>query len=119
MSDMTATGRERGSVKWDRAARYLKIARVLHEHPDGISAQGLADLIGVSKRTIYRDLDHMDSDAGIPIWIDSGKYGLESSVFLPPLALTLHEATTLFLAARMLAKTSDEHDTELIGAFVK
>jgi predicted DNA-binding transcriptional regulator YafY len=35
------------------------------------------------------------------------------------LALTLHEATTLFLAARMLAKTSDEHDTELIGAFVK
>ena len=42
-----------------------------------------------------------------------------ASAFLPPLALTLHEATTLFLAARMLAKTSDEHDTELIGAFVK
>jgi proteasome accessory factor B len=115
MSDFQA----RGSVKWDRAARYLKIARVLHEHPAGISAQQVADLVGVSKRTIYRDLDHMDGDAGIPIWSDGGKYGLESSVFLPPLALTLHEATTLFLAARMLAKTSDEHDTELIGAFVK
>ncbi len=109
----------RGSVKWDRAARYLKIARVLHEHPEGISAQQVANLIGVSKRTIYRDLDHMDTEAGIPIWTDGGKYGLEASVFLPPLALTLHEATTLFLAARMLAKTSDEHDTELIGAFVK
>ena len=115
MTDIEAPG----SVKWDRAARYLKIARVLHEHTEGISAQKLADLVGVSKRTIYRDLDHMDAFAGIPIWTDSGKYGLESSVFLPPLALTLHEATTLFLAARMLAKTSDEHDTELIGAFVK
>ena len=49
----------------------------------------------------------------------AGKFGLEGGAFLPPLALTLHEATTLFLAARMLAKTSDEHDTELIGAFVK
>ena len=49
----------------------------------------------------------------------AGKYGLESGAFLPPLALTLHEATTLFLAARLLAKVSDEHDTELIGALVK
>lgn len=105
--------------KWDRAARYLKIAMILHEHPDGISAQALADRIGVSKRTIYRDLDAMDLDAGLPIWSDRGRYGLEGGAFLPPLALTLHEATTLFLAARMLAKTSDEHDSELIGAFVK
>ena len=110
---------DRGSAKWDRAARYLKIARVLHEHPDGIGAQALADLVGVSKRTVYRDIQAMDMDAGLPIWSDGGKYGLEGGAFLPPLALTLHEATTLFLAARMLAKASDEHDTELIGAFVK
>lgn len=110
---------ERGSAKWDRAARYLKIAMILREHPDGIAAQALADLVGVSKRTVYRDIEAMDLDAGLPIWSDRGKYGLEGGAFLPPLALTLHEATTLFLAARMLAKASDEHDTELIGAFVK
>ena len=110
---------DRGSAKWDRAARYLKIAMILREHPDGIAAQSLADLVGVSKRTVYRDIEAMDLDAGLPIWSDRGKYGLEGGAFLPPLALTLHEATTLFLAARMLAKTSDEHDTELIGAFVK
>ncbi len=79
----------------------------------------LADQVGVSKRTVYRDINAMDFSAGLPIWNDGGKYGLEGDAFLPPLALTLHEATTLFLAARMLAKTSDEHDTELIGAFVK
>jgi predicted DNA-binding transcriptional regulator YafY len=111
--------KDRGGAKWDKAARYLKIARVLHEHPDGISAETLGDLVGVSKRTIYRDIAAMDLDAGLPIWSDKGRFGLEGEAFLPPLALTLHEATTLFLAARMLAKTSDEHDTEIIGAFVK
>jgi proteasome accessory factor B len=110
---------DRGGGKWDRAARYLKIALILREHPDGIAAQALADMVGVSKRTVYRDLSAMDMDAGLPIWQESGRFGLDRDAFLPPLALTLHEATTLFLSARMLAKTSDEHDTELIGAFVK
>ena len=105
--------------KWDRAARYLKIAMILKDYPDGISAQALADRIGVSKRTVYRDVLAMDEQAGLPIWNDEGKFGLDKGAFLQPLALTLHEATTLFLAARMLAKASDEHDTELIGAFVK
>jgi predicted DNA-binding transcriptional regulator YafY len=114
---MTASADRAG--KWDRAARYLKIAMTLRDHPDGISAQALADRIGVSKRTVYRDVLAMDMDAGLPIWNDGGRFGLDREAFLPPLALTLHEATTLFLAARMLAKASDEHDTELIGAFVK
>ena len=115
MSDV----RDRGGAKWDRAARYLKVAMILHEHPAGIAVQSIAELIGVSKRTVYRDLNAMTMDAEVPIWEADGKYGLEAGAFLPPLALTLHEATTLFLAARMLAKASDEHDTELIGAFVK
>lgn len=115
----TDASTERGSVKWDRAARYLKVASILHAHPEGIPAQGIADRIGASKRTVYRDLRAMDEEAGLPIWQDAGRWGLEQGAFLPPLALTLHEAMTLFLAARVLAKASDEHDTELIGAFVK
>ncbi|HVM30346.1 MAG TPA: WYL domain-containing protein [Candidatus Limnocylindrales bacterium] len=111
--------RDRAFERWDRAARYLRIALILREHPVGLSAQELADRIGVSKRTVYRDLQAMDFNAGLPIWQDGGKWGLEPDAFLQPLALTLHEATILFLAARVLAKTSDEHDTELIGAFVK
>jgi len=114
-----SSGLDRGGAKWDRAARYLRIALILRDHPDGLSAQALADRIGVSKRTVYRDLQAMDADAELPIWQEGGKWGLDREAFLQPLALTLHEATTLFLAARMLAKASDEHDTELIGAFVK
>ncbi len=110
---------DREGSKWDRAARLLRVATVLHAHPAGISAQAIADQIGVSKRTVYRDLIAMESDAELPIWQDKGKWGLESGVFLPPLALTLPEATTFFLAARVLAKATDEHDSELLSAYVK
>jgi predicted DNA-binding transcriptional regulator YafY len=114
-----SVSRDRGGAKWDRAARYLKIVTILREHRDGISAQDLAGLVGVSKRTIYRDIEAMSTDADVPIWQAEGRFGLEEGAFLPPLALTLHEATTLYLAARVLAKTTDEHDPELIGTLVK
>jgi len=111
---------ERGGTKWDRAARYLKIAQVLRAHGEvGISAVAIADQIGVSRRTVYRDLEAMDLDAGLPIWNDKGKFGLDADAFLPPLALTLHEAMSFFLAARLLTKATDELDTEIIGVFVK
>lgn len=116
---MTGFVTDRGGVKWDRAARYLKVAMILHAHPAGIAAQAIAELIGVSKRTVYRDLEAMSSDAELPIWQDGGRWGLEAGAFLPPLSLTLHEAMKFFLAARVLAKASDERDTELIGAFLK
>jgi predicted DNA-binding transcriptional regulator YafY len=110
---------DRAGTKWDRVARYLKVASILHGRPDGVRVAELANLVGVAKRTIYRDLEALERDAGLPVWENKGRYGLEMRAFLPPLALTLHEAMTLFLAARILAKTNDEHDTELIGAFVK
>jgi proteasome accessory factor B len=110
---------DRGRAKWDRAARYLKIAMILHAHPEGISARDIAGRVGVAVRTVYRDLEAMGSDAELPIWQDGGRWGLEAGAFLPPLSLTIHEAMALFLAARVLAKTSDEQDSELIAAFLK
>lgn len=113
------TTSERGGARWDRAARYLRIVSQLQAHPRGISAVDIAERIGVSRRTVYRDLDAMTMDAELPIWQEKGKWGLASEAFLPPLALTRDEAMTFFLAARLLARASDERDTELIGAFVK
>jgi predicted DNA-binding transcriptional regulator YafY len=111
---------ERGGTKWDRAARYLKLATILHAHRDsGIRAEDIAAQIGVSKRTVYRDLQGMALDGGLPIWQDGGRWGLEAGAFLPPLNLTLHEAMALFLASRVLLKTNDEGDAELIGSLVK
>lgn len=120
MKEALGAHRDRGGSKWDRAARYLKIATLLRAHGDaGISATALAVQVGVSKRTIYRDLEAMELDAELPIWNDGGRFGLAADAFLPPLALTLHEAMAFFLAARVLAKATDELDTEIIGAYVK
>jgi len=113
------TASERGGAKWDKAARYLQIAMQLHGHPEGITAQAISERIGVSKRTVYRDLQAMERDAALPIWADKGRWGLEANAFLPPLALTRDEAMTFFLATRLLARASDERDTAFIGAFVK
>ena len=110
---------DRGGVKWDRAARYLKIAMILHAHPEGIAARDIAGRVGVAVRTIYRDLEAMSTDAELPVWQHEGRWGLEAGAFLPPLSLTIHEAMSLFLAARVLAKTSDEQDSEHIAAFLK
>ena len=111
---------DRGGSKWDRAARYLKIATVLHAHGRRASRRPRSrSRSACRERTIYRDLDAMDLDAGLPIWNDKGRFGLEEGAFLPPLALTLHEAMAFFLAARLLVKATDELDTEIIGAFVK
>ena len=120
MLDRTEEGRsERLTQKWDRAARYLKIATFLHGNERGLRASELADRIGVSVRTVYRDLRAMDEEAGLPIWQEGGRWGLEEGLFLPPLNLTLHEAMALFLAARVLLKASDERDSELIGGLAK
>jgi proteasome accessory factor B len=114
-----STLEERGG-KWDRAARYLRIAQILHAHGEGgIAAADLARQVGVSRRTIYRDLEAMDLDAGLAIWNDGGRFGLDAHAFLPPLALTLPEAMAFFLAARLLTKATDELDPAIIGAFVK
>jgi predicted DNA-binding transcriptional regulator YafY len=117
MSDDLA--RDRGGAKWDKAARYLRIMGILHGHPEGVGVPEIANELGVSKRTVYRDLAAMESDAELPIWSENGKWGVLEGAFLPPLALTLHEAMTLFLAARVLAKATDEQDTELMAAFRK
>jgi proteasome accessory factor B len=114
-----STWEAHGGAKWDKAARYLREAMILHAHADGISAAELARQVGISVRTAYRDLDAIGLDGSLPIWQADGRFGLEADAFLPPLNLTLHEAMTLFLAARILAKASDEQDSELVGAFVK
>lgn len=106
--------------KRDRTARLVKVEQVLYAHPHGLKPTELARLCGVHKRTAYRDLHTLETELQVPLWQDeAGRYGLERSHFLPPVNLTLCEATALYIASRLACKYADEADPALSSAFSK
>ena len=66
-----------------------------------LTAQMLAERLEVSKRTIYRDLAHLQA-CGVPIEGEAGVgYILASDYHVPPLTFTADELAALALGARM------------------
>ena len=111
---------ERIEGKRDRLARLLSVLRVLHAHGDaGISPGEIARRTGMSKRSIYRDLNALQTEMQIPLWSDRGKWGVQPGAFLPPLRLTLPEAMAVFLSARLVTRYADKYEPNLASAFEK
>ena len=111
---------ERIEGKRDRLARLLSVLRVLHAHGDaGISPGEIARRTGMSKRSIYRDLNALQTEMQIPLWSDKGKWGVQPGAFLPPLRLTLPEAMAVFLSARLVTRYADKYEPNLASAFEK
>lgn len=107
-------------VKRDRLARLLNVVRILEAHGgDGVSPNEIARRTGVARRTVYRDLDAIQLELGLPVWSKGGKWGMAKTAFLPPLRLTLGEAMTVFLSARLITRFADSHDPQLATAFSK
>jgi predicted DNA-binding transcriptional regulator YafY len=104
-------------VKRDRTARLLRVEHLLSQHPNGLTAKQVAERTGVNVRTAYRDLRAIDEELGLPVWEKDGRFGALPSSFLPPLNLTLSEAVTLYLSARLMARFSDRRDDSVIRAF--
>ncbi|MHB1006382.1 MAG: helix-turn-helix transcriptional regulator [Chloroflexota bacterium] len=107
-------------AKRDRTARLLRVTHLLYQHPAGLKPHDIARLCQVCLRTTYRDLLAMQGELDLPVWQDgAGRYGLDHGHFLPPVKLTLLEATALFLAARLACKYGDEREPSLTSAFAK
>ncbi len=105
--------------KKDRTARLLKVEHLLYGNPRGLRPKEIAERCGVCVRTTYRDLLALDQELGLALWEDDGRYGLDRSMFLPPLKLTLLEAMALYLSARLVSKYADERDPNVESAFAK
>jgi proteasome accessory factor B len=107
------------SAKRDRGARLMRAASLLAAHPEGIRVEDVAQRLGVSRRTAYRDLTAIGGELGMPTWSDEGRWGILDTSFLPPLKLTTSEAMAVFLAARLMVRYADKYDPDLASAFEK
>jgi proteasome accessory factor B len=110
------TGR---AAKRDRLARFYRVVRYLAAHPEGATVEAVAEFVGMSRRTVYRDLVALQDEIDIPLWAADGKWGVLEGAILPPLRLTLDEGVAFFLAARLTAQFADHYDPDTGAAFQK
>lgn len=114
---------DRWARKRDRLARLLSVASILYSRgsgENGVAVAEIAELTGMTTRTIYRDIRALEEELGVPVFqAGRGRYGIEKKYFLPPLRLSLPEAVVLFLSSRLIARWSDEYDQAVISAFTK
>jgi proteasome accessory factor B len=112
--------RGRYATKRDRLARLTRLVSILQAHPDGIRTAEVAERVGMSVRTVYRDLRAIDEEIGVPVWADGGRWGIDQEkAFLPPLKLTQAEAMAVVLSARLMVRYADKYDPDLASAFEK
>jgi predicted DNA-binding transcriptional regulator YafY len=91
-----------------RAERLLELIQVLRRHRRPVSGRVLAEELGVSLRTVYRDIQTLigqgasiDGEAGVG-------FVLRPGFVLPPLMFSDEELEALVLGSRLVAQRSDE-----------
>jgi predicted DNA-binding transcriptional regulator YafY len=91
-----------------RAQRLLDLIQTLRQHRRPVSGALLAEAMGVSLRTLYRDIKTLkaqgasiDGEAGVG-------YVLRPGFMLPPLMFTEDEIEALVLGSRWVARRADQ-----------
>jgi predicted DNA-binding transcriptional regulator YafY len=103
----------------DKAARLSKLTHLLFRNPRGLTARQIARTLSTTDRQAYRDLDALEL-MGTPVTeMSPGKYAIIPGHFLPPVHFTLEEAVALFLASRLLARYSDDHNPVVVQSLAK
>src|SRR5215510_2611976 len=95
-----------------RAERLLGLMQVLRRHRRPVSGQALARELGISIRTLYRDIAslqaqgaHIDGEPGMG-------YVLKPGFMLPPLMFSEEEIEALVLGSRWVAERGDSELAE-------
>src|ERR1051325_1568733 len=90
-----------------RADRLFQIVRLLRQRRKATTATHLAQWLGVSERTVYRDIRDLVL-AGTPIDGEAGVgYRLRPGYDLPPLMFDRDEIQALVLGARIVRQFAD------------
>lgn len=108
-----------GERSRNRAERLLRIERILYDaSPEGLSLCEIADRCGIHRTTVWRDIQALEANE-VPIWSEGGRYYILRERYVTSVRLNLHEATALFLAARLLTRYSDENHPHVARAMEK
>lgn len=90
-----------------RAQRLLDLIQVLRRHRRAVAGAVLAEELGVSLRTVYRDIEtlkaqgaHIEGEAGLG-------YVLRPGFMLPPLMFSEEEIEALVLGSRWVSERAD------------
>ncbi|MBS0528521.1 MAG: YafY family transcriptional regulator [Proteobacteria bacterium] len=91
-----------------RAQRLLDLIQALRRHRFPVTGAALAEELGISLRTLYRDVEtlkaqgaHIDGEPGVG-------YILRPGFMLPPLMFSEEEIEALVLGGRWVAERTDE-----------
>jgi predicted DNA-binding transcriptional regulator YafY len=91
-----------------RTERLLELLQTLRRRRYAVSGRALADEMGVSLRTVYRDIATLQAQ-GAPITGEAGVgYVLRPGYILPPLMFTTEEIEALVLGARWVIDRADD-----------
>lgn len=95
-----------------RSERLLDLVQTLRRHHRPVSGRALADELGVSIRTLYRDIATLQGQ-GAPIEGEAGLgYVLKPGFFLPPLMFSEDEVDAVILGLRFVSRRGDEQLAE-------
>jgi predicted DNA-binding transcriptional regulator YafY len=91
-----------------RADRLLALIQILRRHRHPVSGQALADELGISLRTLYRDVATLQGQ-GATIEGEPGVgYLLRPGFLLPPLMFSPEEIEAIALGAHWVSRRTDE-----------
>src|SRR5437868_13526030 len=92
-----------------KSLRLLSLHHLFHDRRQGYRVSQLCERLGVSERTIERDLIDLQAPPyNLPLNKDGWFWQLDrtAAIPLPPITLTHEEATVLFIGARLLSQHS-------------
>ncbi|HTB22172.1 MAG TPA: YafY family protein [bacterium] len=98
-----------------RAERLLALMQILRKHRFPVSGEALAKELGISLRTLYRDIAALQNQ-GAKIAGEAGVgYLLRPGYTLPPLNFTEEEIEALVLGSRWVERRTDPRLAEAAG----
>ncbi len=110
---------EDGFEKGDRIVRLIHLLRMFQAAPGGLSTRQIADRLGVSQRSVQRDIGALEFELQVPFYRANGRWVVREEYWLRPIAFSLQEAIGLLMSARLMLRHADKADAHTAAAYEK